>query len=499
MSKLMVLFASILHVTHALEPTTTETAKNVADADVQQTLKQFSGLKHEDAGTELYILATNFLLYIALVILTILMQRVYFPHTLPDYKAPRVDDQEVAAEFGDFENDPMLKEEMDTVGPLPNASSPKGPALKRSQSMEATEAYLASIVDFKNHDHTLLSKNEVLRKLATCAIGLNISFVVTGILQERMLTQPYQGEYFTSSYGLVFLNRLGGFIISALLFYFTDPPQTTAIISEFSVPSVSNMLSSWCQYEALRYVSFPTQMLFKCFKLAPIMLMGKFIGNKSYPAEDYAVALMIGFGIAVFMISTEDMNFGLDSVGAPETWSGTLCGIMLLGFFLIFDSFTGQWQSRMFHKHEDLTPAHMMLLVNTFSLIFSFITLVHTKEIGPFMEFVVNHPEMHMHVVIFSIGNTIGQIFIFQTIRSFGAVVFAIVMNTRTILSILFSCVIYSHTVNSQGLFGLFIVFASVGYRIKRKTAGNQLLKWREQQIHGKEWFHGMHEHMDMQ
>ena len=32
-------------------------------------------MKHDDIGTELYVLATNFLLYIALVILTILMQR----------------------------------------------------------------------------------------------------------------------------------------------------------------------------------------------------------------------------------------------------------------------------------------------------------------------------------------------------------------------------------------------------------------------------------------
>mmetsp|Transcript_12887 Transcript_12887/g.15395 ORF Transcript_12887/g.15395 Transcript_12887/m.15395 type:complete len:500 (-) Transcript_12887:55-1554(-) len=499
MNKALLIGVAMFQTVSALEASSGTTPPLPSpDSEVQQTLKDFNGLKHEDAGTELYILATNFLLYIALVILTILMQRVYFPHTLPDFEAPR-DDHDVAAEFGDFEKDtdPMLADDSDGVVPLKAMSPPSN--MKRSQSLEATEAYFASIVDFKNHDHATLSKNEVLRKLATCAIGLNVSFVVTGILQERMLTQPYQGDYFTSSYGLVFLNRLGGFIISALLFYITDPPHTTAVISEFSFPSVSNMLSSWCQYEALRYVSFPTQMLFKCFKLAPIMLMGKFIGNKSYPAEDYAVALMIGFGISVFMISTEDMNFGLDSVGAPETWSGTLCGIMLLGFFLIFDSFTGQWQSRMFHKHEDLTPAHMMLLVNTFSLVFSFITLVHTKEIGPFMEFVVAHPDMHMHVVIFSIGNTIGQIFIFQTIRSFGAVVFAIVMNTRTILSILFSCLIYTHPINSQGLFGLFIVFASVGYRIKRKTANNQLLKWREQQIHGKEWFHGMHEHMDMQ
>ena len=138
-----------------------------------------------------------------------------------------------------------------------------------------------------------------------------------------------------------------------------------------------------------RYVSFPTQTLFKCFKMVPVMLMGKVIGNKAYPTYDYAVAIMIGFGISIFMVSTEPMEFGLTSAGLPETWGGTLCGLVLLFLFLCFDSFTGQWQSRMFHRNEDLSPAVMMLMVNAFSLVFSGITLVHTKEMGPFIEFLV--------------------------------------------------------------------------------------------------------------
>ena len=69
------------------------------------------------------------------------------------------------------------------------------------------------------------------------------------------------------------------------------------------------MLSSWCQYEALRYVSFPATTLFKSFKLAPVMLMGKILGNKTYPQYDYVIALMIGVGIAMFMTSTDDLTF----------------------------------------------------------------------------------------------------------------------------------------------------------------------------------------------
>jgi adenosine 3'-phospho 5'-phosphosulfate transporter B2 len=480
---------------------------------VSQTIRDVNAISHNDAGAELFILCTNFLLYVALVILTMLLQKIYFPESLPsedDAEEILIDLEEeddigtsMDSEKGGRTEEPLKAQDLTSSSGAPppssSSSSSSGDSedaggMKRSSS---SSHFLTEVLDFNVVNQEQMTKKQVLTRLLTVAIGLNLSFLGAGILQERMLTQPYNGEYFTSSYGLVFLNRLGGFIISALLFYFTKPSPTNAIVYEFSYPSVSNMLSSWCQYEALKYVSFPTQMLFKCFKLVPIMVMGKFLGNKSYPAYDYAVAVMIGFGIATFMVSTEDMNFGMDSMGAPETWSGTLCGIMLLFFFLAFDSFTGQWQSRMFHRHEDLTPAHMMLMVNTFSLVFSFITLVHTKEFESFMLFVLRHSNMHAHVVAFSVCNTIGQIFIFQTIRSFGAVVFAIVMNTRIILSILASCAIYSHSVSSQGFFGLFIVFASVGYRIQRKTAGQKIVRWRATTEVGEEWFHEVHEHID--
>jgi solute carrier family 35 (adenosine 3'-phospho 5'-phosphosulfate transporter), member B2 len=66
-----------------------------------------------------------------------------------------------------------------------------------------------------------------------------------------------------------------------LWLYFKPRRSQSTVIYEFSFPSISNMLSSWCQYEALQYVSFPATTLFKSFKLAPVMAMGKILGNKS--------------------------------------------------------------------------------------------------------------------------------------------------------------------------------------------------------------------------
>ncbi len=80
---------------------------------------------------------------------------------------------------------------------------------------------------------------------------------------------------------------------------------------------------------------------------------------------------------------------------------------------------------------QDLSPIQMMFVMTAFSTIFSFVTLVHQDELVPFFAFVSDHPEIHLHFVAFGVCSTIGQLLIFHTIRSFGAVVFAIIMTVR--------------------------------------------------------------------
>jgi solute carrier family 35 (adenosine 3'-phospho 5'-phosphosulfate transporter), member B2 len=238
--------------------------------------------------------------------------------------------------------------------------------------------------------------------------------------QERMLTRRYPrhtGEYFTYSYALVFTNRFWTLIMAGMLWMYLQPRRSqSVVIYEYSFPSISNMLSSWCQYEALRYVSFPATTLFKSFKLAPVMLMGKLLGNKSYPQYDYFVALMIGLGVAMFMTSTDDLKweFTHDYMGtATSAWTG----VMLLFLFLTFDSFTSQFQSRMFQRHHDLSMVELMFAMSAFSTVLSFVTLLHSKELYPAFAFVMEHSEIHLHFFLFSICSTIGQLLIMYTIK----------------------------------------------------------------------------------
>lgn len=330
-----------------------------------------------------------------------------------------------------------------------------------------------------------------------CALGLIISFCIWGLVQERILTQTYDGDFFEYSYGLVFMNRLGGLVLSMVLMHYFKVEWVSSALWEYSFPSVANMLSSWCQYEALKYVSFPVAVLAKAFKMVPVMLMGKFMNNKHYEPFEYLSGAMVGFGLYLFIDSSERIDFRQNVFGYPENIKGAMCGVVLLVLFLFFDSFTGQWQTRMFQLNKSMSPLQMMLIMNAFSAVFSFITLVHQEELYPCMYFVYSHPDMVLHLFVFVLFSTVGQLFIFYTVKNFGAVVFAIIMSVRLLFSTLLSCAVYSHPISELGYLGMIIVFGAVTYRIKRKTEGATLIRWRESEEPNKifkEW----HEHLDI-
>ena len=180
----------------------------------------------------------------------------------------------------------------------------------------------------------------------------------------------------------------------------------------------------------------------------------------------------------MFMSSTDDLVWGQDYLGQLEAATAKWTGILLLVCFLFFDSFTSQFQSRMFQCHVDLSIIELMFATSAYLTVLSAITLVHNHELGPALEFVYQHSEIHWHFFMFSICSTIGQLFIYYTIKNFGAVVFTLIMTTRILLSIAPSCIMYGHSVMGVGFLGLVLVMGAVLYRIKCKAEGMQLIKW---------------------
>ena len=298
--------------------------------------------------------------------------------------------------------------------------------------------------------------------LAMCAVGLQVSYLTWGVLQERLITIDYDGEKFQSSQFLVFSNRTIAFCVAIFINTFITKATRFAPFHKYAFASFSNIMSSWCQYEALKYVSFPTQVVSKSSKLIPVMIMGKILADKTYKKYEYVVAGVISLGVIIFTLSQESKKAGDDD---DNTAFG---GVLLLLGYISFDSFTSQWQGKVFKDYK-VSPYQMMLGVNFFSASCTLISLTLSGEIFSALQFISSHPSSLSHIVMLSVCGATGQLFIFYTIKRFGPLVFTMIMTTRQLVSIILSCFIYSHTINSQGYVGAAIVFAALGYRIKRR------------------------------
>lgn len=319
------------------------------------------------------------------------------------------------------------------------------------------------------------TSSAVATKLIFCTTGLQVSYLTWGVLQEKVMTQKYgvgdEAVHFENSEFLVFMNRIVALVVAATYVFFTGP-NWSGPFYKFSFSSLSNICSSWCQYEALKFVSFPTQVLGKASKMIPVMLMGKFVSKKTYQYYEYLVAVMISIGVSLFLMSTAS-----DKHHSAAT---TVPGIVLMLGYMGFDSFTSNWQSKLFKEYK-VSSMQMMFNVNAFSVLFTSAPLLLSGGMFYAVSFMMKYPSFFSHVVVISLTSATGQLFIFYTIGEFGPLVFTIIMVTRQMFSILLSCLIYRHVLSAQAIFGVTIVFMALFLQIYAKHRISQ--KKQQQQI----------------
>lgn len=201
-------------------------------------------------------------------------------------------------------------------------------------------------------------------KLFMAFCGLQISYLTWGYMQELIMTTVFENPTphapdgkFPSAAFCVFSNRFLAVIVALIAVktkhgaFFSN---NVAPLLAFTPCALSNTISSWSQYASLKYVSFPVQTVFKSSKIIPVMCMGKVLKGTSYPWSQYGEAFLITVGVAIFSVLSKSSD-----KGAATT---ELMGLLFLVMYITSDSFTSQWQSRVYadYGRENVDPYQMM-------------------------------------------------------------------------------------------------------------------------------------------
>ena len=166
-----------------------------------------------------------------------------------------------------------------------------------------------------------------LQLIIACA-GIFGSFSYFAVLQEDVYKTDYDGEKFQFTFLALLVERGINALVAAVGVAAFGGSGLKIPYMDISLSGMSQMFAMAGSNEALRYVSYPTQVLGKSCKMVPVMAGGLLLGGKSYTVFEYLQVALITGGVVVF-------NFGGKKKGGGAADSAY--GLVLIGLSLIMD------------------------------------------------------------------------------------------------------------------------------------------------------------------
>lgn len=143
-----------------------------------------------------------------------------------------------------------------------------------------------------------------------------------------------------------------------------DELRPVAPLWNYASVSLSNVLATTCQYEALKFVTYAVQTLGKCAKMFPVMIWGYLMLHKRYTPREVSLALSITGGCFIFFMTGNTVS------RVAHGGNSTLWGVMLMMGYLGADGFTSTFQDKMF-KGYSMTTYNQVLFTSLCSMLLS--------------------------------------------------------------------------------------------------------------------------------
>lgn len=278
-----------------------------------------------------------------------------------------------------------------------------------------------------------------LPRSCVCSGGIFFSFSYFAVLQEDVYKKEYGGEYFKYTFIALIAERGINALIALIGVCCLGGSGLVIPHRDIFVSGVSQMFAMAGSNEALRYVSYPTQVLGKSCKMVPVMAGGLVLGGKTYSFFEYLQVLLITVGVCVFNLMGKKKKGGEDST----------LGLLLISFSLIMDAVTGGLQDKVKKRTKELNPHagekpvptmhESMLWTNLSGFLVAIVLAGVTGQLTSGFAFCTRHPEVVRAIIVYSLASAVGQNFIYYTITQFNALVLTTVTTVRKIFTTVYS------------------------------------------------------------
>jgi UDP-galactose transporter B1 len=321
--------------------------------------------------------------------------------------------------------------------------------------------------------------------------GVWSSFLAFGYFLEELLRRfKLQGVTF-SEVGFLFVSTCG-YAVAARVALLMRGKKPVHISSKLPfIIATTYLLAMFCSTRALRFVSYPTQVLGKSAKALPIMLCGLAMGKRYKPAQFLSVLLIIA-GVTIFAMHKHELEEGAQGHGNDlqtatddgRSQAEMMFGLTLLFASLSFDGVTGALEDalvkRMGWKHGD-GALDLMFYINLCAAPLSGALVVLSGDAPKLVAMFGLRDDMDIAsdatrndavapiLVATVIAGCCGQLCIWSLVAAYGAVPTAITTTLRKACTVLLSIVAFGHRIGPMQAFGIALAFSGIGLKVWTK------------------------------
>lgn len=339
-------------------------------------------------------------------------------------------------------------------------------------------------------------------------LGLYISFVISGIFEERL----YKGFFidknnkkfrFELPMLALFLNGLISYLIASFVLSGKTYKKPLLEGKDKYLLGLYNLISRVCAEKSLRYVDFIMKIIGKSCKSGAIILVYylyslPFVGDifrklinekkeekkENQSLRDDVIKVCITTA-SIILFNLEDSSSSKDAKKSNTDYYMLLIGYVFIACSLLCDGIVGLKEKVIGHKvHNDPDYADyngylgweynkLFSLFFVLSATFSISTsIIFSNGLELLMNY-IQHFELVSILIYYTVALSIGQVFIYLLLEKYGPLTLSMVTGVRKILSIALSIILFGKDITFWKMvsliLGTLVIFWEIYDKVKSK------------------------------
>jgi len=294
-------------------------------------------------------------------------------------------------------------------------------------------------------------------KFIICSTGVFLFFLIYGYMQELIFSLPGFGPFgwyltliqfgcyaFTGTLEAILLRKDAKRRV---------PMRTYALLAFLTVATIGLSNTS------VGYLNYPTQVIFKCCKLIPVMIGGILIQGKQYTRLDFTACVCMSFGLIFFTLADSEVSPNFNHTG-----------VILISLALCADAVIGNVQEKAMVMY-DAPNGEVVLYSYAIGFVYILCGLLISGGFFEAFYFCLQNPlRTYGYAILFSLSGYFGISYVLTLVRVFGALVAVTVTTCRKAVTIVLSFIFFTKPFTVTYVWAGVIVLFGIGVNIYEKN-----------------------------